>query len=199
MLDGRLPSVSVLFARKRSIYKKLPLCDVWDIVRDARHYAGSNPVIAHPPCRGWGRLRGLAKPRADEKDLALFAIDQVRRCGGVLEHPAYSSLWKAAQLPLPGPGRVDEFGGFTIAVSQKWWGHRAEKDTWLYICGCSSRELPEMPLVLGDASHVICSSKKRGQPGYRPAVNKLEREATPVLFAVWLFSLAEKCRKIDVG
>src|SRR3972149_3930233 len=105
---------SVLFARRDSDYKLMD-CDVWDIDRDARNYTGNAPVIAHPPCRAWGRLRHFAKPRPDEKDLALFAVATVRRCGGVLEHPASSTLWQAADLPLPGYP-ADRFGGWTFPV-----------------------------------------------------------------------------------
>ncbi|MWL55341.1 hypothetical protein GQL84_23735, partial [Escherichia coli] len=62
----------------------MPECDVFDIERDARTFAGGMPVVAHPPCRAWGRLRKFAKPRPDEKALALFAVAQVRAFGGVL-------------------------------------------------------------------------------------------------------------------
>jgi len=81
--------VTVLFTQHNSIYEKLQ-ADCWDIVRDARNYRGENPVVAHPPCRAWGQLSHMAKPRPDEKELAFFAIEQVRRVGGVLEHPAAS-------------------------------------------------------------------------------------------------------------
>ena len=108
-------AVSVLFARSDSCYFELA-ADVWNADRDARGYTGSNPVICHPPCRGWGRLRNWAKPRPDEKALALFAVDQVRRCGGVLEHPWGSTLWGAAGLPHP--GHVDAWGGWTLLVGR---------------------------------------------------------------------------------
>lgn len=94
--------ISVLFARADSNYKALPSVDVWDAERDARTWPGGNPVVAHPPCRAWGRLRHFAKPRPDEKALAIFAVDQVRKWGGVLEHPASSTLWTEAGLPAPG-------------------------------------------------------------------------------------------------
>jgi hypothetical protein len=35
--------VAVLFARKDSIYKTMPECDVWDIERDAREWPGGMP------------------------------------------------------------------------------------------------------------------------------------------------------------
>lgn len=193
-------SVAVLFARADSNYKALPGTDVWDIERDARRYRGQAPVVAHPPCRAWGRLRALAKPRPDEKELAIFAVAEVRRCGGVLEHPAHSTLWSAAGLPMP--GQVDEFGGWTLPIVQSWWGHRAEKATWLYIVGVAPAQVPPMPIVLGESTHVITQSRgrrgvrmKKGMPGWRPECTKPEREHTPPQLAAWLVDLAGRCAR----
>jgi len=74
--------VAVLFARADSVYKTLPLADVWDIERDARKWPGGCPVVAHPPCRAWGRLRKFAHPRKGERQLAVWAVRQVRTWGG---------------------------------------------------------------------------------------------------------------------
>lgn len=175
-----MSAVAVLFARKTSHYKTFAGADVFDAERDARTYAGGAPVIAHPPCRAWGRLRQFAKPRHDERDLALWAVCQVRKWGGVLEHPAGSLLWEAAGLPQP--GERDEFGGFTLPVFQSWWGHRAPKATWLYIVGIEPRELPPLPFELGVP------------PGRIENMGKAEREATPPQFASWLIELASKVR-----
>lgn len=183
--------IAVLFARRDSVYKQIPYCDVYDIDRDARNYRGDLPVIVHPPCRAWGRLRHFAKPRDDEKALAYFAIDAVRRCGGVLEHPASSTLWREAGLPLPG-FPADKHGGWSTAVSQHWWGHRAEKATWLYIVGTTPRSLPSMPLRLDEPTHVVQSRKRED---YRPHITKAEREATPREFALWLCNIALRARK----
>lgn len=191
--------VAVLFAREDSIYKTLPGCDVYDLRRDARSYVGGLPVIAHPPCRAWGRLRKFAKPRIDEKDLAFFAIDQVRLNGGVLEHPQSSLLWKVAKLPI---GRmIDKYGGYTLQVQQFWWGHRARKCTWLYVCGVSPVHVPAVPLVLGEPTHTIKNSLGRKRiPGreYKPQTSKAEREQTPLAFALWLIELSRLTNQCQI-
>lgn len=180
--------VAVLFARTDSIYKTLPGADVFDMERDALTYSGGLPVIAHPPCRMWGRLRTFAKPLPGEADLAYFAVSTVRQWGGVLEHPAGSLLWNAAGLPKPGSS--DEFGGWTLPVVQFWWGHRANKPTWLYLVGISPRDIPDIPLALGNAPCVVEGNSKSVKR--RPAITKREREATPPDLAVWLMDLARR-------
>lgn len=135
-LDRRVSlhrTVAVLFARADSVYKALPGCDVYDMERDARTYDGPWPVVAHPPCRAWGRLRTFANPRPDERNLARLAVALMREFGGVLEHPAGSTLWPAQALPLP--GARDAWGGWTTGVQQWQFGPRAEKPTWLYVVG----------------------------------------------------------------
>jgi hypothetical protein len=191
--------VAVLFARADSVYKLMRTTDVYDLERDARSYVGASPVVAHPPCRAWGRLRAMAKPREDEKSLALFAVDRVRNLGGVLEHPAGSTLWDVAGLPKPGQG-MDRFGGFTMPVDQFWFGHRAAKATWLYIVGVRPSELPVFPMVFGHPTHVVdrCrrpdgSRPRQGDADWRPLISKAEREHTPVAMAVWLVDLARLC------
>lgn len=186
---------AVLFARADSIYKTMPGLDVFDIDRDARTYTGNLPIVAHPPCRAWGQLRHFAKPRHDEKDLARFAVQQIREKGGVLEHPVNSTLWQDQNLPW-GPD-VDEHGGFTVVVDQFWFGHRARKRTALYIVGCHRSDLPAMPIVLGEPEYVVAPGQglRSGMPGYRKQLSKKRREATPPDFAVWLCAVAEKCRR----
>ena len=185
-----LPTVAVLYCRSDSIYKTLAAADVYDAQRDARTYSGSLPVIAHPPCRALGRLRQFANPRKGERALAIHAIRKVRECGGVLEHPRGSTLWKRAGLPMP--GSRDRFGGFTVEVSQKWWGHKAEKSTWLYVVGVEPGELPKIPLVLGQSSHVLETRKIHDRC---PSLPKREREETPLAFALWLIELALRCSR----
>lgn len=190
-----MTDIAVLFARADSIYKTIPGCDVYDMERDALTYTGTGPVIAHPPCRAWGELSHMASPRNGERDLAPWAVDLIRKNGGVLEHPARSKLWPAKNLPQP--GERDQFGGWTFPIFQHWFGHRARKSTYLYIVGLMPADLPDFPLVLGEASHIIGSSGRR-KDGSRKCkgreVTKAEREHTPPALATWLYQLATKCK-----
>lgn len=179
--------VTALFVRKDSVYKAMAGVDAWDAERDARNYVGGTTVIAHPPCGQWGRLRGLATRNLPEKSLAVHAVLAVRRDGGVLEHPIGSTLWKHCRLP--NPGRIDKWGGFTLPVLQQWWGHKAEKATWLYICGITPSQIPPIPFVLGEAEYVITTQKRNGTG--RPEVPRREREATPLAFAEFLYAIAK--------
>jgi len=188
--------ITVLFARSDSNYKALPGVDVYDAERDALTWPGGTPVVAHPPCGPWGCLRNKCNFDESERGLALWAVDQVRKWGGVLEHPERSTLWPVAGLPKF--GETDKYGGFTLKVDQHWWGHRARKRTLLYICGIKRREVPQMPLTLTEPTHVV-SSGYAPHPGHRhrstkPEVSKAEREHTPPDFAVWLVELARRCR-----
>jgi hypothetical protein len=87
-----MTGIAVLFARKDSIYKSFPDCDVYDIERDALTWPGGMPCIAHPPCRLWGKLRHFSTAPQSEKALGHWAIKQVRQWGGIAEHPASSGL-----------------------------------------------------------------------------------------------------------
>lgn len=186
--------ISILFARTDSIYKRIENCDVYDIERDALNYPGGSKIIAHPPCRAWGQLKKMAQPRPGEKDLAIWSIEQIRKNGGVLEHPARSDLWRGKWLPMP--GERDDFGGWTLPISQHWFGHRAEKKTFLYIVGCEPKEIPELPLRLDKPTHIIGSSGKRNDGTRRvdrKEISKAEREQTPINLAYWLIELAKRC------
>lgn len=183
-------SVAVLFAGSDSVYKQFQYCDVYDKDRDARTYPGGLPVVAHPPCRGWGRLRMFARPEPGEKELAIWAIEQVRRFGGVLEHPETSLLWRELDLPL-GKQR-DAYGGFTLSVDQFWWGHRARKRTWLYIVGVEPADIPAIALRFDAITHTVSTTMRRGRVHFvpKPKISKAESEHTPPKFATFLINLA---------
>lgn len=185
-----MQTVAVLFARADSVYKTLPGCDVWDAERNALSWPGGAPLVTHPPCAPWGRLRWAAKPSKGVRELAIRAVEMVRMWGGVLEHPANSHLWRFLDLPKPGANQ-DRFGGYSIAVKQLWWGHSCEKDTWLYICGIPRAKVPAFPLSFEEAKKVVTSSLyRKGDPRWKPHCTKAEREATPPKFAEWLVNLA---------
>ncbi len=186
-------TVAALYIDPRGPYPKMEGVDCWDEKRDARNYDGPHPVVAHPPCGPWSRLKHLSKH--DDPRCALVAVETVRRVGGVLEHPATSALWKTCGLPMPG-GLPDEFGGRTIEVCQVEWGHVARKRTWLYIVRCSGPVSPPFPGR--EPTHWITGGrgregKKRKTTPVPPGVKVCSRQQarrTPPLFAEWLVSLA---------
>ena len=188
-MEEKSKAIAVLFAMKDSIYKTFGECDVYDIDRNALTFKGGLPVIAHPPCRLWGRLAHLSSAPKGEKELAIWAVDQVRKNGGILEHPSSTRLWKEANLPQV--GKIDSFGGWTLVVLQYWFGHRAEKKTRLYIVGVYPKDVPQIPLRLGRPEFTISSSKKKDKS---PEVSSKERSATPKEFAIWLIEVAKKCK-----
>ncbi|KKL45693.1 hypothetical protein LCGC14_2353050 [marine sediment metagenome] len=185
------PTVAVLFVTPDSVYKSIPGCDCYDAEREARTYSGGMPIVAHPPCRLWGRMKHLSTAPIEEKELAIWAVHMVREHGGVLEHPQASSLWPHMDLPRGGQS-PDAWGGFTLDVDQYWWGHRAQKRTWLYICGMQRGELPTTPFRLGRATHGISNNRKKDG---RPEITHSERSATPPAFAAWLVEVARRTRR----
>lgn len=174
--------IPVLFARSDSVYKRLGVCDVYDLQKDALNWGGGRPVIAHPPCRAWGKLREFSLATEAEKNLAIWAVEAVRSNKGVLEHPAKSTLWDACGLPYPNAG-FDRFGGWTLEIDQFHWGHKAKKPTWLYIVGVT--EVGVMPSREGSPTH--CIRKWTGCT--LPSVTKEDRERTPPELAKWLCAL----------
>lgn len=190
------PVVAALFVRADSIYKTMAGVDCWDMERDARNWPGGCPVVAHPPCRLWAKLRQFANA-ADpvaERQLAIDAVGRVREFGGVIEHPAESTLWAACGMPTPGRA-PDLFGGWTAEIRQCDWGHKAEKLTWLYIVGCHPDALPELP---GRREPTCVIKPQRGVPrDGRKIVTKAEREHTPPDLAEWLVELARRTRAAE--
>lgn len=165
--------VAALYVLPTGPYTSMHDVDAWSEARDARRYAGPYPVVAHPPCARWGRLRGMATQ--DTADCGIVAAIQVRQWGGVLEHPAGSTLWEVAGLPEPGAG-FDDFGGRTMHVKQSRWGHPAPKETWLYLCRVEPLPLPpEVPDPAGRVGDM----------------SRFQREVTPPLLARWLVDVAK--------
>lgn len=197
--------VAALYVLPRTHYLEIEGVDCWPEKRDARRYPGTAPVVAHPPCGPWSRFWAHASDPAT-KPLAPFAVDQVRRWGGVLEHPALSALWAARGLPAPiDPRQIplfdprDEHGGFSIEVEQCWWGHIARKRTWLYIVGADPWAIevaPERRPPRADRTQLRFDAR-RGTSYPRSMVDRCSpqtRKRTPPAFARWLVDLAASCR-----
>lgn len=197
--------IAALFVQTGGAYFDQPGIDPWDETRDARGYQGSDPVVAHPPCQRWSVLARCSEKRTGRKpgeDGGCFAsaLASVRRCGGVLEHPAYSAAFAAFGLPRPVRGRWTEGGGgWVTEVSQVVYGHLAQKRTWLFYVGPTP---PDLDWSERPGTHRIGGSKSVGRYqrdgsvkriAYRevkPSLSQRTADATPPAFKALLISLA---------
>lgn len=172
--------VVVLCARKDSHYKNMSNVECYDSERNAFSYYGNEPIVAHPPCRLWGRYKHRAKSENVEleKHLARFCVNQVRNNGGVLEHPDGSSLFKEMDIPVD--GSVDMFGGYVVKLNQGDYGHRAEKRTFLYVVRCV---IPYRPPY------------KHPNPKCVEKLSVRQREMTPEYFGRYLVDIARTTKR----
>jgi hypothetical protein len=177
-------TVAALYVSRHGPYMAMAGVDPWTIDRDATKYAGPWPVVAHPPCGHWGRYHQRAH---DDGRTGPIAVEQVRRFGGVLEHPRDSKLWRHCGLPRPGEF-PDEFGGYSVKVNQYDFGHAAVKRTWLYVVGCS--ELPPRPVPRPLPRWPEGSPMSRR--GMLECMSKIQRILTPPAFAEWLVEVATR-------
>lgn len=198
------PVVAALFVLPDGPYASLPRVDVWDESRDARKYAGPWPVVAHPPCERWGRYwfggpsARVRRIKGDDDGCFAAALKAVRQFGGVLEHPAASSAWKHfGLLPPPRSGgwvNADFEGGWTCCVDQKYYGHRAQKATWLYAAGV---DLPSLRwgkssggVRLDDGFHSAEERRRKIRTGICQKLSHRQRKETPPAFRDLLLDLA---------
>ena len=187
--------VAALYVDPRGPYPSMPDVDCWDEQRDARNYAGPHPIVAHPPCGPWGSLAKYCAQQS--RELAPLAVEQVRRWGGVLEHPAHSGLWR--HLGLPRPGELPDLrGGICLQVRQVDFDHVATKLTWLYIVGLPpGARVPRREQR--KATHWISGTRKPRSDGggVLPPGMKFcsaeQRRRTPPAFAEFLVGLARQC------
>lgn len=186
-----MKTIAALFVKKNSVYKTLQDVDCYDIERDALKFPGGIPVVAHPPCRLWGRLYKFARVEDEEyeRNLARFAVRMVRENGGVLEHPAHSKLWKDQGLPLPGKTSVLS-EDYSMSIDQSWFGYPARKSTWLYIHGLSYKDLPLIPMRLDAITKTVSSTKDNELP----EMSKSMRDVTVLPLAEWLVNVARMCK-----
>lgn len=186
--------VAALYVMGNSPYRKIPGVDCWDRRRDATRYQGPHPIVAHPPCRAWS---AFLRHRASQEDrhLAAVALRQVRQFGGVLEHPAHSRFWAAAQLPDPVPAGqmfLEDCPVKTIAIDQRRFGHCAWKRTWLLLINIPQLKINPPPPVgrpeLIDAWRETGGRRKRRTP--LEVHSSTLRSRSPTAFANWLVELA---------
>lgn len=185
MGESRVLNVAILCASKKSVYKTIPGCDVYDIDRDARTFPGGMPVVAHPPCRLWSAFcahQAKSENPSEERLLGRWCVNQVALNGGVVEQPAHSRLWEAMSLPKPGWATDVHKSGFSMELLQFWFGDSREKNTWLWFSKILPSDLPETPFRLkpegGDRRIWQLMSSKN------------QRERTPIAFAEWLVACA---------
>ena len=203
MSDHESITVAALYVDKRGPYASMPGVDCWDVERDARLYEGPHPVVAHPPCTRWCRLAGLVEARwgykkGDDGGLFARALEQVRRWGGVLEHPAYSDAWAAHDLNRPPTGggwvNADFEGGWTCYVEQGRYGHKAKKATWLLMYGARPPALRWGCIPDGESRALVswCGNHTKTHDT-RPRLGKRAAAETPVEFARLLVAMAREC------
>ena len=195
--------ISALFVQQDGCYAGLSIIDAWPESRDAMNYTGSLPVVAHPPCQRWGALASANYARwggehnrpGNDGGTFSFALESVRRCGGVIEHPAKSRAFAAHGLPKPtGSGwKKTECGGWVCEVWQSAYGHKAAKATWLYYFGHS--QPAQMRWSRPTGTHQIGFYDKRGKAANKPTLNKREANATPIEFRDELIALALMSRR----
>jgi len=173
--------------------------DLWPLERNALLYTGTLPVVAHPPCQLWGSLAAVNFKRwggehnrpGNDGGCFAFALNNVRRVGGVLEHPAKSRAFAKYGIAKPAGKsgwQPTPCGGWVCEVWQSAYGHRANKATWLYYYG-DNEPLP-MKWDRLRGTHQVGYPDQRGKKRNKPTLSKREANATPPEFRDVLLKLA---------
>ncbi|GAH89053.1 unnamed protein product, partial [marine sediment metagenome] len=143
--------IAILCAQRKSVYSHFTGLkqnshsfdvEIYDKKRDARNFPGGMAVIAHPPCRLWGKLKHFVEIqpllRIEEKEIGKFCAKAVIENGGILEQPFDSFLFEEMKLP---PGGMENNLGFTLEIPQRMFGHYMIKNTWLFFSRIEYKEL----------------------------------------------------------
>lgn len=195
-----IANVAALFVQSNGCYA-IDYVDPWPEWRDARNYAGDLPVVAHPPCQLWGPLAAVNFARwggehnrpGNDGGCFFSALENVRRWGGVLEHPAKSKAWDAYGLEKPnGLGWKKVIDGWVCEVWQSAYGHRANKATWLFYQGANPPHELRWNRPIG--THQVGFTDQRGKERNKPTLSKREANATPLQFRDELIKLAVRSR-----
>lgn len=193
--------IAALYVQSDGCYVGLADVDPWPEERDARLYAGSGPVVAHPPCQLWGPMAAVNYARwggdhnrpGNDGGTFASALEAVLRWGGVLEHPAATRAWAAHGLSRPlSAGWQRTMEGWVCEVWQSAYGHRANKATWLFYSG----EAPPFTLrwERPQGTHQVGFQDQRGKSANKPTLYKAEANATPIEFRDELIRLARHSR-----
>lgn len=209
--------IAALYVATGGPYFNLEGVKPYDEAEDARMYMGPWPVVAHSPCQRYGRFwkgqpgnikKGKVERKGDDQGCFKSALFDVRRWGGVLEHPEGSHAWEMFGLSRPprkgGWIKADNHGGWTCRVEQGQYGHYCPKGTWLYSVGVDP--LPELrwgvhpvtddmfpPDVV--AKHGIEYCRKAGLMAFKGGgKNSAPRIHTPTEFRDLLIAMARSAK-----
>lgn len=193
MVECGIKKIAILCAHRKGVYSHFTWkkqnshsfdVEIYDKKRDAFTYPGGMAVIAHPPCRLWGKLKQFVfeQPlhQEEEKELGRFCARAVIENGGILEQPFDSGLFYEMNLPV---GGVVNDLGFTLELPQRMFGHYMIKNTWLFFSRIEYSELePFLPAIHGKPLKSI------------QRLSHKQREATPYSLALWLIRQAQKVK-----
>lgn len=181
-----MKKIPVLFVQQNSNYYNFDYFDCFDEKRNALTSQAREPLIAHPPCRKFSKLRSLSNAPTKEKQLAFFALEKIRRFGGILEHPKSSTLFKTGNFKLD--GSIDDYGGFLRVVNLSDFGFQAVKPTMLYFVGLTPKQLPPFPLNFNAITHVISTSYKYSE---KKELSRNKRSETPIQMIEYFIQVIE--------
>jgi len=202
--------IAALFVETDGVYFGFDDIDPWDVTRDARLYGELWPVVAHPPCDRWGRYWSggpsakVKRELGDDDGCFASALANVRRCGGVLEHPEASHAFRIYNLGIPRDGswqRADDCDGCITQVEQGHYGHPARKKTWLYVSGVPAARLPALKwgpstgARLDEGFHSKAERDAARAAGVKPRkrLSTAQNLATPIPFRDLLLAIARSC------
>lgn len=205
--------IAALYVETNGSYYGLPGVDPWDEARDARLYNGPHPVVVHSPCQRWGKFwagqplyikrTGIRKTKGDDGGCFKAGLANVRKFGGVLEHPWGSYAWPHFNLNVPpregGWIAADFHGGWTCCVEQGRYGHYARKPTLLLAYGIPMADLPELDWGISEAKfpqwaidkHGLAYCKRAGELAFQGGgTDSSPRIGTPEPFRNLLIGMA---------
>lgn len=193
--------VAALFVEENGPYSSVAIVDAWHKDRNALNYSGPYPVVAHPPCQLWGpfavinykRYGGSHNKPGNDGGCFEFALNAVRRYGGVIEHPRRSKAFSYYGIVVP----PSHFIGWHNISSNEWictvyqsaYGHKANKSTILFYVG--ENKPFELNWNRPNGKYQIgWHGPQRSKEISKPTVTKKEAIETPIRFRNTLISLA---------